>query len=103
MPRRKGQPKPIISAIRQGVPIPPKAPRGVGKHSSAVLRKARDAFDAGKHATLDEAVDAFYEECSGRKVSDEVTEADVDRRKRYKHRMRSKLRAMTPNEPNEGA
>lgn len=102
MPRRKGQPKPIVSAIRQGVPIPPKTPRGVGKHSNAVLRKARDAFDAGEHATLGETVDAFYEECSGRKLSDEVTEADVDRRKRYKQRMRSKLRSMAPQGHNEG-
>ncbi|WP_147450712.1 hypothetical protein [Rhodophyticola porphyridii] len=102
MPRRKGQPKPIVSAIRQGVPIPPKAPRGVGKHTSKVLRKARYAFDAGQHATLDEAVDEFYEECSGRKVSDEVTEADVDRRNRYKQRMRAKLRGMASKEPDEG-
>lgn len=102
MPRKKGQPKPVVSAIRQGVPFPPKAPRGVGKHTSKVLRKARDAFDAGQHATLDEAVDAFYEECSGRRVSDEVTEADVDRRNRYKQRMRKKLRSTAPREAEEG-
>lgn len=89
--------------IRRGVPIPPKRPRGVGKHTSAVLRKACDAFNAGKHATLDEAVDAFYGEYSGRKVSEECTAADVDRRTKTKQRMLTKLRAMCPKGHDEGA
>lgn len=102
MPRRKGQPKPIVSAIRQGVPIPPKAPRGAGKHTSKVLRKARDAFDAGAHATLDETVDAFYEEYSGRKLSQKGTATDLDRQTKTQQRMRDKLRSIVPHEPDEG-
>lgn len=89
--------------IETGVPMPPVGTRGAGQHPSAVLRKARDAFDAGEHATLDETVDAFYEEYSGRKVSDEATTADVDRRTKAKQRMRTKLRAMGPKEPKESA
>jgi len=53
-------------------------------------------MDEGTHATEGEAVDAFYEEFSGRKVSDETTAADVDRRNKTKQRMRTKLRSMSP-------
>ncbi len=91
------------------VPLPPAGTRGPGagtrgpgKHQSAVLRKARDAFDAGKHATLDEAVDAFYAEYRTRKPSDEKTVADVDRRIKAKQRMRNALQEMGPNLSDEG-
>jgi hypothetical protein len=87
-------------AIDDGVPLAPVGTRGKGQHPSAVLRKARDAFDAGEHATLDEAVDAFYEEYSGRRVSDETKLADVDRQTKTKQRMRTKLRSMAPKEAN---
>lgn len=86
--------------VDDGVPLAPVGTRGEGQHPSAVLRKARDAFDAGEHATLDEAVDAFYEEYSGRRVSDETTIADVDRQAKTKQRMRTKLRSMAPKEAN---
>lgn len=90
-------------AIETDVPLGPVGTRSEGKHTSAVLRKAREAYDEGRHATLDEAVDAFYEMYSGRTVSDEVTEADVNRRIKTKQRMLAKLRAMGSNAPDETA
>lgn len=57
-----------------GISMPPVGTRGKGKHTSAVLAKVRQAVAEG--ASLDEACEAFYEEYSGRKVSDEKTEAD---------------------------
>lgn len=82
--------------VDDGVPVALVGTRREGKHPRAVLRKARDAMEEGTHATEDEAVDAFYEEFSGRKVSDETTAADVDRRNKTKQRMRTKLRSMSP-------
>lgn len=90
-------------AVDDGKPVPPVGTRGAGKHQSAVLLKAREAIDAGKYASEVEAAEAFYEECSGRRVADERTEADVLRRKEATKKMRAKLRSMAPNELKEGA
>ncbi len=87
--------------IDTDVPLEPVGRRKEGKHPSTVLRKAREAFDEGQHPTLGEAVDAFYEMYSGRIVSDEVTEADVNRRIKTKQRMLAKLRAMGSSAPDE--
>ena len=83
--------------IDDGVPIVGRVgKRGSGQHPCAILRKARDAYDAGAHATLGETVDAFYEEYSGRKVADDTTAADVDRQTKTKRRISAKLRDMAP-------
>jgi hypothetical protein len=86
--------------VDDGVPVAPVGTRREGKHPSAVLRKAREAMEEGTHATEDEAVDAFYEEYSGRKVSDETTAADVDRQTKTKQRMRTRLRGLASKDPN---
>lgn len=98
MPRMKEDKRtpadfPIRNRASQPTPVDT---RGEGKHSSVVLRKALRAFDTGEHATLGESVDAFYEEYSGRKVSNEVELVDVDRRIKTKQRMHTKLRSMVP-------
>ena len=99
MPRWK--PRTDIQIIRKIGPIPPVGTRGEGKHPSQVLRKARDAYDAGDYASLDEAAEAFYEEFSGRKVSEEKTEADYRRHLDTTKRMRAKLRSMGRNPADE--
>lgn len=89
-------------AVDDGVPVVPVGTRGAGKHQSAVLLKAREAMDAGKYASEHEAAEAFYEEYSGRRVSDEKTEPDVLTHKETTKRMRVKLRGMAPKPINEG-
>lgn len=89
--------------IDDGVPLAPVGTRRAGRHPSAVLLKAREAIDAGKHLSEAEAAEAFYEEYSGRRVSDERTKADVLRHKETTKKMRAKLRSMAPKGINEGA
>jgi hypothetical protein len=90
-------------AVDDGKPLPPVGTRGAGKHQSAVLLQAREAIDAGRYASEHEAAEAFYEEYSGRRVSDEKTEPDVLRHTETTKKMRAKLRRMAPKEVKEGA
>lgn len=52
MPRKKGQPKPIVSAIRQGVPIPP-------KRKEALIAKAAAACQRGEYENPTHAAHSF--------------------------------------------
>jgi hypothetical protein len=73
-----------------GVSMPPVGTRGEGKHTSKVLAKVHQAVAEG--ASLDEACEAFYEEYSGRKVSDEKSEADYRRHCETINGMKKKLK-----------
>lgn len=100
MPRHT--PRPDIVFIPEVGAVAPVGTRGKGKHQSAVLQKARKAIDEGEHASEDEAAEAFYEEYSGRRVSNESTSDDEARRKETLKRMRKKLRGMAPKSPDVG-